>query len=376
MRKTIHLASAVFLAGLNGFAQQPTAAYSFQAVVQPGMKIDNQEFTDYMAIDDAVLNDNGEYAFIARWTDSQDDFSVICALYGVVVRSYDEIDGNLLMRIGRQIAINNNEQIAYTADFRNRAGEDFHGIFLGRTLLYFVGLHERVPAGNFYLTQDGKVIPPPGFHAWIAPGEKNKAESAPKNTSNPSRFGIKLPPGIAKRIPVKVPLKPEKNQTSKETSMDRRLAAPPAVTDPIPTGPCPVPDFPTPQEWRFGAAMEGPITSHIFDGVVANRNYISSVSGPLPAPIRIIHVNRFCSPLLIAITDLNLKGRFELWSPMGLITFEQPDGTYSLPGFDGSVKALMRANEAPPVNKRGQILLSFTLSRGGQALLLGTPLSR
>jgi hypothetical protein len=305
-------------------AQQPRPHYTFRPLIQPGTYVANYQFQNDTIIDTALLNDNGSYAAIASWTESDDYHTAVTSSTGTGAQDGEEIDGYIVVNIGPHLALNNRGDIAYTADlFRHDDGKHSRAIFLGRTILYMTP-DDDSPLLPFTLTDEGYVIAPPQYYR-VAPVTQQESDA---------RF-----------------------KTAGVNSM--------------PEAPCHLPDFPKPQEWEFGEAVEGPITNHYFDPAAPGRQYVSPVYGTMTRPVRIVYVNRSCAPVLVAISDLAVPGRFELWSGGGLITFERPDGTFRFPGYDGVVTSFFRGDEPPVINNRGQILLRVSLSTG-HALLLGT----
>lgn len=120
--------------------------------------------------------------------------------------------------------------------------------------------------------------------------------------------------------------------------------------------------------------MNGPIASHVFDPAASGRTYLSPYYGILNTPFRTILFGSNCQPLLIAIGDGSARGRFEVWSPLGMVTRQKPEGFYEFKGFAGNVQSSSFLKpDAMRVNKRGQVLIPVSLSPQGYALLLGTP---
>jgi hypothetical protein len=378
MRKSIQFASTVILAGLNGLAQQPIPTYSFRPVVPPGTTIADHSFTDDTVIENIVLNSSGEVGFVARWTDSDDNRSAVYTSHRLVARDGETIGGKTLTAIVGSIAINSTGRVAYEAEWNDPAAATARGVFLERDLVFAIDPSATGTGPDFILTDDGKIIPRPGVRLASPPTAAPASEPAKKKGIGLGNLGLRLPDSIAKRVPLTIKpngTKPDQQTPSPTPPQQKPPAqpAPPAFSKPI--GPCTMPVFPMPEEWQIGSETEGPAASHGFEPEVSGRKYFSQLYGPLNAPFRIVHFNRACKPLLIAIGDINTKGRLEVWAPSGLVTLQRPDGSYVFNGFPGTVKStsFLKADSTIPINRRGQIVLYVTLSPQGHALLLGTP---
>src|ERR1700691_5410820 len=110
MRRRLQISIAAVLAGLNGFAQQPTSTYSFRPIVQPGTIIADHNFTNDTAVNDIVLNDAGEVGFIAGWTipGEEIEHTGVFNKRRIVARDGDVVGGKSLMTIvSGSLAINN-----------------------------------------------------------------------------------------------------------------------------------------------------------------------------------------------------------------------------------------------------------------------------
>jgi hypothetical protein len=360
-------------------AQQPTPTHSFRPVVQPGTTIADHSFTED-AIEDVVLNDSGEVGFVARWTDSDDNRSAVYTSHRLVARDGETVGGKTLTAIVGSIAINSTGRVAYEAEWNDPAAATARGVFLERDLVFAIDPSATGTGPDFILTDDGKIIPRPGVRLASPPTAAPASEPAKKKGIGLGNLGLRLPDSIAKRVPLTI--KPNGTKPDQQTQPATSTPAPPkpitpptAPTFPKSTGPCAMPAFPMPEEWQIGSETEGPAASHGFEPEVSGRKYFSQLYGPLNAPFRIVHFNRACKALLIAIGDINAKGRLELWAPSGLVTFQRPDGSYEFKGFTGTVKSpsFLRTDSAVPINRRGQVALYVTLSPQGHALLLGTP---
>lgn len=382
MRRRLQISIAAVLAGLNGFAQQPTSTYSFRPIVQPGTIIADHNFTNDTAVNDIVLNDAGEVGFIAGWTipGEEIEHTGVFNSRRIVARDGDVVGGKPLMTIvSGSLAINNAGRVAYEADFFQPPAVA-RGVFLEREFVFAINPNVAGTGPDFILTEDGKILPRPGLRLEPPPAAAPASEPAKKKGIGLGNLGLHLPDAVTKRIPVTI--KPNNAKTDPQTQpapstpAQQKPVTPLAPpTFPKPAGPCAMPAFPMPEEWQIGAETEGPAASHAFEPEVSGRKYFSQLFGPLNAPFRIVHFNRACKPLLIAIGDINTKGRLEVWTPTGLMTFQRPDGSYEFKGFAGAVKSasFLRTDSAIPINRRGQVALYVTLSPQGHALLLGTP---
>src|ERR1017187_10468944 len=160
------LAPAVMLAGLNGFAQQPQRAdLDFRAVVQPGMTIGSHTFTPDTTIDAAALNDAGEVAFVAHWTDAGTDHAAVFTSTRIVASEGDVIDGKFIAFLPNNapVAINSSGQIAYEAGYADseadaRAGFWHVGIFVAQHLAFTLAFQAIGKVPDFTLTDDGQVV--------------------------------------------------------------------------------------------------------------------------------------------------------------------------------------------------------------------------
>ncbi len=162
MKRLIQLLPAVLLACLNGFAQQPTFAFTFSVIAQPGMVIGGHTFTPKTTIDSVALNDAGEVAFIARWASgNNNEHAAIFTSQRLVVSEGDVVEGKFIALIAKNagIAINFAGQVAYEAWYTTSKEEVVDG-----TLGIFIDNHLAFTPNNlthtdFLLTDDGWVIP-------------------------------------------------------------------------------------------------------------------------------------------------------------------------------------------------------------------------
>jgi len=381
MRRRLLIAVIAVLAG-NALAQQPTTALSFRPVVQTGTTILDHRFSDD-TIEGVVLNDSGEVGFIARWTipGEEMEHTGVFTSHRLVARDGDSVGKFTLKAIKGSVAINASGRVAYEAEFIDGAAT-VCAVFLEHEFQFAIDPSATGPGPDFVLTDDGKVIPRPGVRLALppSPAPAPATDSAKKKGIGLKNLGLNLPGSLSKHLPITIKpdgsTKPDQ-QTPSPAPVPVQQKQPPAVPPafPKPAGPCAMPAFPMPEEWQIGAETEGPAAVHGFEPEVSGRKYFSQLYGPLNAPFRIVQFNRACKPLLIAIGDINAKGRLEVWAPSGLVTFQRPDGSYEFNGFSGTVKSssFLRADSTIPINRRGQVVLYVTLSPQGHALLLGTP---
>jgi hypothetical protein len=133
-----------------------------------------------------------------------------------------------------------------------------------------------------------------------------------------------------------------------------------------------------PPEWQLGDEPGGVIASHIIEAPGKTRPYDSPFYGRINSPIRVTQFSLDCRPLLIEISDSATRGRIEIWSPAGLVTYLQPSGFFAFNGLRQRVPpgSFVRAETTIRVNARGQLAIPVSLSPHGSAILIGTPISR
>ena len=160
--KTIVLLSTALALSPAVNAQQPSTAYAFRSVLQPGMTIGGHLFTQDTNLLNAALNDAGEFAFIARLSEPDGSGRTAVFTSQRIVASEDGvIDGKFISAIlpSAGIAINKAGQVAYEAvmsESAEAAGEGYGeiGIFVDKRLALTPHSDTLVA---FTLTDDGRV---------------------------------------------------------------------------------------------------------------------------------------------------------------------------------------------------------------------------
>jgi hypothetical protein len=163
-------------------SQQPSSAYDFRVVAQPGMTIDGHHFTPDTVIGSVALNDKGDCAFIAQWKDPTgyvrgsvftptrfvaDEAEVFPGLYTESIPS----DGHLAINAAGQVAF----ELIYSEAGSNP--QNWDGIFVEGQLALRRSLDAE--GSPFTLTDDGQVIPGPQ-KAGAAPAPPTPATSQGK----------------------------------------------------------------------------------------------------------------------------------------------------------------------------------------------------
>jgi hypothetical protein len=143
-------------------SQQPSSAYDYRVVVQPGMTIGAHLFTPDTVISSVALNDAGQTAFIAHWRDGSGNVGVFSSTR-LVADEYNGILGidSLDFPADGHLAINAAGQVAFEAIYSQKPNisELWDGIFVDGQL----ALRRSLDAvgSPFTLTDDGQVIPGP-----------------------------------------------------------------------------------------------------------------------------------------------------------------------------------------------------------------------
>ena len=133
-------------------AQQPSTAYEFQSVVQPGAFIGGRTFIAGTTIGSVALSDAGEAAFIAGETGPAP--KTIFTTRRIVARQGDEIGGKIIVLLADDAVLQINEagQVAFEAwyaDTREKAASREglgRGIFVDNRLVFTAPFDAELPA--------------------------------------------------------------------------------------------------------------------------------------------------------------------------------------------------------------------------------------
>jgi hypothetical protein len=360
-------------------AQQPTP-YLFKTLVSTGANIGGTTLASSAVIDGIALSDTGDVAFVARWPEGAKERTAVFTSRHFIARDGDTLDGKFLTRINATaLAINNEGQVAFEALYGN-PGQT--GIFIGRK--FNIALSTAGADTDFLLSDDGKVVLKTATAAAAKPATPRSGATTANNSI--------IPPGVlALRIPrslQKVLQRPDSPiggidpnvllRQQRTPPLQRAQQTPPPQAKSAPATPahaCTLPEFPYPPAWQVGDIMLGPIASHFFDAPAKARTYESRFFGPMGTPFRVIQFSSDCKALFIVLGDNFLKGRFELWTPNGLLTHTKDNGFLALDGFSGNVLpgALVRTEPPLRINRHGQIAMSVNIEPEGYAILLATP---
>jgi hypothetical protein len=386
----------------------PASAYVYQAIAFTGMNLNGFNFTDNTNLDAIAFSDTGEAAFIVHAQDGTGEHSWVLTSRRVIASDREVIGGKTIVRVtGPTLSINNPGEVAFEALYTDPTTTDgpHTGVFAGRHFAFDLG-HAAAP-DDFTLSDAGVVTSREGLRypalpapasatAQASPNPVKPAAPASANPSTPkSHNPFHLSPtvlaAINKHSPITVDSDPVQNlpgigstpppartatspPPTAQPPQGRPAATPLPPPPPVrPSAPCPLPAFPMPAEWQMGGDGSGPITSHAFDGA-GGRVYDSPVYGKLKTPIRSVQYASDCRAILVIIGDSAARGRFELWTASGLVTYQSPDGSWVFPGFAGKVTsgAFAHTETSIRINKRGQLLIPVNLAHGC-ALLLGNP---
>src|ERR1017187_1095147 len=110
----------VFLLAISALSPgRAQSVFEFHVVAQPGMTIGGHTFTPTTTIQSVALNDAGEVAFIARWTDAGTEHASVFTADRIIATEGDVIEFNRIGTITKDctVAINNAGQIAYTITY-------------------------------------------------------------------------------------------------------------------------------------------------------------------------------------------------------------------------------------------------------------------
>ena len=363
-------------------AQQPTPTYLFRTIVSTGSNVGGTTLPSGAVLDGIALSDTGEVAFAAHWSEGGRERTAILTSHHLIARDGDTLDGKYLTRINATaLAIDNAGQVAFEAIYGDPSQT---GIFVGRK--FILALSTAGADNDFLLSDDGKIV----LRAAIAASPGTPA-SAPRPGATTATNNPIIPPGIGLKIPrglQGILLGPNSPIRSADPNIllrppvptqqrPQQIPQPPQVksTPAPPMRACPAPEFPYPPAWQVGDDMIGPIASHLFEGAAKARTYESRFFGPMGTPFRVIQFSSDCKALLVVIGDGFLKGRFELWTPNGLLTRTKPNGFLALDGFSRNIlpAPLVRNEPLLRINRHGQIAMSVSIEPEGYAILLATP---
>jgi hypothetical protein len=387
---------ATLLCCISSYAQQPSPAFHFDSVVRTGATIGGETLSPEARFENVAINNRGEVAFVSfHWPISEAFGSAVLTPKRVVAKSFDHIENRILLDfVAPALAIDEQGRVIYEATYLED-GTTHVGVFREERFLFAV--NGPGSADDFTLSPDGRVVPKPGI-AVTPPAPKvntqpNSTAPAPKtDDGGGSAPQIKLKKkwlDVANKYsPVAItpdvlsgPPKAKQPPPSKPIATQSRpdAPAPVAVAQPARPTVCPLPVYPMPAEWVIGADLKGPITSSLFDGPgpAKPRAYESPFFGHMASPFRTVHFAADCSPQVIVIGDAALRGKFELWTPQGLLTVTQLDGYLQLPGFSGKGSSgdFVRRDAPLWINQRGQIAMSVSIAPEGYAIVLATPLT-
>ena len=375
VERTAILALAAVLTIVNAHAQQPAPAYRFTPVLASGATVGGQSLPPDTTIDNTVISDTGAFAATVHWTDPAGvEHTALLTPQRIIASSGSAFEGRAILRItGAALAMNNAGLVAYEASYIDSAvgGITRTGIFIER---HFV-LTLDTPAGtaaDFTLTEDGRIIPTTGT---IAPPAPAPSQGTDPQKSGQSASGPRVPKAFQRAIdrarqysPIDLPNVGDPISSIGGTSKPQATAAPPVqpVTQAAkPTLSCALPAFPMPQEWDIGADVKGPIAAHAFDQAGNNRSYNSPFFGHMASPFRTVQFGPDCKPLLIAIGDTFMRGKFEIWTGSGILTWVQPDGSINLNGLP---RRLRRATCFAPIHRYASTGAARCCCRSASAL--------
>jgi len=341
-------------------------------------------------VDGTAINDAGEVAFVAHWQDGSVERAAVFTSKRIVASEGELIGGKAITGISAAcLTINNAGQVAYEATFTDTSGSQT-GVFVEKR--FVLGLSNGGTANDFVFTNDGRVLPRPGIAvaaaAPVQPAPSSSATPAPQSTPSGSKWHPTLSQKIWDKInkvsPVQIPndigsqpqAAPQQQPQATQQPVEPKPAAALPTAPPVRT--CSAPAFPFPPEWQLGDDPGGVITSHIVEGPGKTKPYDSPFYGHISAPIRVTQFSEDCRPLLIEISDTSIRGRNEIYSPAGLVTYLQPSGFFIFNGISQRVPpgAFMRAETTIRINMHGQFAMPVSLSPHGSAILIGTPINR
>jgi hypothetical protein len=211
--KTVSLLATALLFSIGARAQQPPTAYDFRAVAQPGMTIGGHLFTPNTTIQSIDLNDKGEVAFVAVWTDSGRDYGAIFGPHGIIAQEgYTDGTRFGLVTEDCTVAISNAGQVAYsilyTSEIYDALMESgLWGIFIDKRLALSaesMKLSSRLQKPpTFVLSADGKII----LKTEISASGAAASPRTPGKSGSLDRLGVK-PPQLPKQLQTVIAPKP------------------------------------------------------------------------------------------------------------------------------------------------------------------------
>ena len=162
-KKMIILALALLVPAIAAAQQnvqpQPQPANSPKTLIA-GSTDDARSLNPNAVIDVVTVNDAGEVAFIAHWTEGNVERTGVFTSKRTVVREGDLIgDKSIAHIIVSSLAINHAGQVAYEAGYSDRGGTQ-GGVFVDKRFLFT--LCAAGTAGDFTLSNGGTVLPRPG----------------------------------------------------------------------------------------------------------------------------------------------------------------------------------------------------------------------
>jgi len=367
-----------------------TPAYTYQTEIRTGMNIDGYPITPTTTLDTVVMNDAGAIAMTAHQLSggTGSDHTAVLTPKKLIAQEGQVIDnGKTIVRIATAVlAINNAGNVAWEALWRDSAsGNKVHtGIFLGAHYVTDFPPFASGAATDFELSDDDHVLlknlpSAPAKRPLGLPGllrDIYPLENALERTFAPrkdwlviwgaTRSGEAVTGTIASRPAAAAkPLDKAANDPSA------------AAVLPASASTCKLPSSILPPEWLMGADISGPVASHAFDAPAKPEPYDSPVYGRLASPFRQLQFSSDCKALIVIVGDRAARGRYEIATPAGLLTYAAPDGHYVFPGVSERVTSgpFLKADVVYRVSRRGQLLLPVKLDPEGFALLLATPVN-
>ncbi|HTX35088.1 MAG TPA: hypothetical protein VME43_08705 [Bryobacteraceae bacterium] len=363
MKRLIIIALAAMPAIPAAPAQQAGGGYQFRPLVVTGAMIGGHTLDRGAVIDGVALNDSGDFAFVARWSEDGMERTAVFTSKRFVAGDGDVIDGKRIDRIlGTSLSLNTGGTVAYEAVYGGTPR--ITAIFVERK--HKADLSQSGSPYDFALQDNGEIVLKAAAQAPAAPRQPTTLQTA-QNTGALAIFRS-LEGRLHSPIPLPDPSVGMSNPRPKSKTSAGKAAVPTAR-------PCPAPAFPYPGSWNFGDEMTGPISSHLYEEAPKTKPYESRYLGRLSATSRITQFNQECKPLLITIADTSQPDRFEIRTPNGLLTNTRADGFLDLNGYAGKAlpDRLARVETPMRVNRSGAVLIPVRIAPERFAILLGTP---